>query len=277
VKPLPGGEGDLLIRTDFTAQQVWDDLLAVIDHHVTEGLLHTLRIVDDRAYEGMTAERLLGLLPDDAGCAYLALADARTTAPQDRIRDRTLLIVNVDPDEEDHGATFRARVSEFASVDANLTLANTEFGDYLDKVGDDGVYLGRRKPADHPGAPRTEGRPVLTEMTPGDTLRLGSLTSRSGTFVLVNQDDGDVVIYRVHDGATVWRTGTPLEGELAGLSNRLVLQTGGDLVLFAPTGTPVWSSETRGRDVRRAVLEDDGRLVLVGADGTEVWSSEPPH
>ncbi|MCX4429428.1 DUF4241 domain-containing protein [Streptomyces mirabilis] len=121
---------------------------------------------------------------------------------------------------------------------------------------------------------RLEGMPILTELLPGDTLRLGSLSSRSGTFLLVNQDDGDVVIYRAQDGATVWRTRTLLEDELIGLANRLVLQDSGNLVVFAPTGVQVWNSGTRGRDVQRAVLGDDGRLVLVDADGGEVWSSE---
>jgi hypothetical protein len=73
----------------------------------------------------------------------------------------------------------------------------------------------------------------------------------------------------------VWRTGTQLEDELTGLySNRLVLHSSGDLVLFAPTGTQLWNSGTRGRDVQRAVLTDEGRLTLVGPDGGEVWSSE---
>ncbi|RMB84759.1 DUF4241 domain-containing protein [Streptomyces shenzhenensis] len=121
---------------------------------------------------------------------------------------------------------------------------------------------------------RLEGRPILAELLPGVALRLGALSSSSGAFLLVNQEDGDVVIYRAQDGATVWSTGTLLEDELIGLSNRLVLQDNGNLVVFAPTGVQVWSSGTQGRDVQRAVLGDDGRLVLLDADGGEVWSSD---
>jgi hypothetical protein len=286
VKLLPEGGGNLLVRTDFASQQVWDDLCALIGHHVGEGLLTTVRIVDDPVYEGMAAEQLLGLVPDDSDCVYLAVADAQTAAPDGRIQDHTLLIANVDPGDEEHGSMFRALLSEFASIDANLSLANTEFSEYREAVDDDGVYRGGHEFAKNLGATqyralkrRLEGRPVLTELLPGDTLRLGSLSSRSGTFLLVNQDDGDVVIYRAQDGATVWRTGTLFEDELVGLglSNRLVLQASGNLVVFAPTGVQVWNSGTQGRDVRRAVLGDDGRLTLVGADGDEVWSSELPH
>jgi hypothetical protein len=283
VKLLPGGGGDLLIRTDFAAQQVWDDLCALIAHHAREGLLTTVRIVDDPVYEGFTAEQLLGLVPGDSDCVYLAVADAQTSAPDGRIQDRTLLIVNVGPGDEEHGSIFRALISEFASIDANLSVANMDFSEFREAVDDDGVYRGMNRVSRSPGAiqfrralkSQLEGRPVLTELLPGGTLRLGSLSSRAGTFLLVNQDDGDVVIYRAQDGATVWRTGTLLEGELLGLSNRLVLQDSGNLVVFAPTGVQVWNSGTRGRDVQRAVLGDDGRLMLIGADGGEVWSSEP--
>jgi hypothetical protein len=282
VKFLPGGGGGLLIRTDFAVQQVWDDLCALIAHHATEGLLTAVRIVDDPGYEGLTAEQLLGLVPGDSDCVYLAVADAQTAAPDGRVQDRSLLIVNVDPEGEEHGSIFRALISELASIDANLSLANMDFSEFRDAVDDDGVYGGRNRVPRSLGATQfsalksqLEGRPALTELLPGGTLRLGSLSSRSGAFLLVNQDDGDVVIYRAEDGAAVWRTGTLLEEGLHNLSNRLVLQDSGNLVVFAPTGVQAWNSGTRGRDVQRAVLSDDGRLMLIGADGGEVWSSEP--
>jgi hypothetical protein len=127
----------------------------------------------------MAAEQLLDLVPDDSDCVYLAVADARTAAPDSRIQDRTLLIVNAG--DEEHGSTFRALVSEFASIDA--------------AVDDDGVYQGGHESAKSPEyralKRRLEGRPTLTELLPGDTLRLGALSSRSGTFLLVNQDDGE--------------------------------------------------------------------------------------
>lgn len=37
---------------------------------------------------------------------------------------------------------FRAVVSSLAEIDANLSLANTDFGDYVEGVGHDGVYRG---------------------------------------------------------------------------------------------------------------------------------------
>jgi hypothetical protein len=153
-----------------------------------------------------------------------------------------------------------------------------DFSDYADTVGDDGMFREFLSPPSQAMlAVHVEGRPMLTELLPNGTLRLGSITSPSGGFLLVNRDDGDVVLYRGGDGTAVWRTGTRLAQELHGLSSRLVLRDTGDLVLFEPTGVPVWTSGTAGREVQRAVISDDGRLLLIGAGGVHVWASDNRH
>ena len=59
---------------------------------------------------------------------------------------------------------------------------------------------------------------------------------------LVNQGDGNVVIYRTHGGA-VWSTGTGGQG-----GSTLVMQSDGNLVLYRGSdGRPIWSSGTAGR------------------------------
>ncbi|MEV5148223.1 hypothetical protein AB0L14_28490 [Streptomyces sp. NPDC052727] len=233
--------------------------------------------MDDPAFADMTAEQLLDLVPEDSGCVYLAVMDVQTATTGSRVQDRTLLMVSADPAEEDRGRTFRARVSDFASIDANLSVGNATFGEYAE-VG----FAANAYPPPHGDGSqrhslrhRLHGKPTLTEMLPGTSLKLGSMSSGCGKYLLVNQDDGDVVIYHTPDGTPVWRTGTQLDDELRGLANRLVLRSSGDLVVFAPTGVQLWSSGTQGQDVRRAVLGNDGRLRLIGADGAAIWSSEP--
>jgi hypothetical protein len=65
MKTLPEGEGALVIRTDFTNQQAWDDVGALIRSWVPEGLLTDVRVVDDPGYQGITTEQLLALVPDN--------------------------------------------------------------------------------------------------------------------------------------------------------------------------------------------------------------------
>ena len=135
---LPSGAGAPIVRTDFTNQHAWDELCELVREFAAEGLLTDLRLVDDLGYGGATAGELLAMLPEDAGYAYLAVVDLLTLATAARPQDRTLLFVDVD-DEEGSGATFRAMVSELASIDANLSIANQDFSDYADDSVDDDV------------------------------------------------------------------------------------------------------------------------------------------
>jgi hypothetical protein len=267
VKNLPGGDGAVLVRTDLTDQAAWQELCAAVRDDAAEGLLAGLRIVDEPDYRGLSVQRLLTLVPEDAGYPYIAVADRFSAGPVERPGDRTVLIAGVD------GVQLRAAVAQLAAIDANLCSANMDLSDYAEAVGEDSVYRGFPPPvAEQASMPQVDG-PALTELPPGGILRLGTISSASGEFILVNQPDGDVVIYRRADGAPVWRTDTLLSAELQGLPNRMVLQDGGNLVLFEATGIPRWSSQTSGRSVQRALVSDDGRLVLVDADGNEVWSS----
>jgi hypothetical protein len=142
---LPEGDGALVVRTDFSNQRAWDELCELIRKHVPEGLLADVRVVDDRDYDGVTVRELLGLVPDDAGYAYMAVADELTSASTERPQDRNLLIIDLDDDEP--GGAFRAIASELASIDANLSLANMDFSDYAEAVDEDGVYRGFDGPA----------------------------------------------------------------------------------------------------------------------------------
>ncbi|MBO0884830.1 MAG: hypothetical protein J2P17_31765 [Mycobacterium sp.] len=145
MKTLPNGDGALLIRTDFDHQQVWDDLCKLIRKYLPDGLLTDLRLIDDSTHEGATAEQLLNLVPDDAGYPYIAIADVVTAEQAERAQDRSLLIVDngyYDDEDEEARGTFRALVSELPSIDANLSLANMEFGDYADESDEDGVFRG---------------------------------------------------------------------------------------------------------------------------------------
>ncbi|MET7685611.1 hypothetical protein [Streptomyces sp. NPDC005423] len=137
---LPEGTGAVVIRTDFTDEPAWDQLRAHLGSYAPEGLLVDVRTVDDPRHEGMTAAQLRSLVPDQAEYPYLAVADSGTFAACLAARDRTLLVLDLD--DEGPGEVFRAVVSSLAEIDANLSLANTDFGDYVEGVGHDGVYRG---------------------------------------------------------------------------------------------------------------------------------------
>ena len=106
------------------------------------------------------------------------------------------------------------------------------------------------------------------EMRVGQTLRRQSLTSPSGRYAFVHQDDGNLVLYDNARLTARWASSTD------GSGGRLctVRETEG-LVLFGDDGRPVWSSGTSGDAAARLAVRDDGDLVLQDFAGTVVWSS----
>ncbi|MFH8467197.1 DUF6924 domain-containing protein [Streptomyces sp. NPDC017991] len=90
---------------------------------------------------GHRAERLNELVPDDTDRPCLFVADAVTFArPTAAARECVLLVVDVDDEGPD--GSFRAAASALAEIEANLSPANTDFGDYVEGVNPDGVYRG---------------------------------------------------------------------------------------------------------------------------------------
>ncbi len=106
-------------------------------------------------------------------------------------------------------------------------------------------------------APTTQDAPARARLVAGDVLGSGeSLSSPDGTYELVAQPDGDVVL-RVRSSLRVlWRTATSAPGA------RLTVQTDGNVVVYDAEGRAVWASATAGRRGTTLSVRDDGRLVL---------------
>lgn len=137
-----------MIRTDFAHEDEWTRLRAAIVEPQTEDEFEAhVEFVDDRAYEGVTPERLLRLVPADSSERFVFLVDTETlTHP-----DRPVLVLNlydwVEGLEDQgkgprYGDTFRVVPAEVHSVEANLALANMDWEEFADGVDDDGVFRG---------------------------------------------------------------------------------------------------------------------------------------
>lgn len=91
------------------------------------------------------------------------------------------------------------------------------------------------------------------------------LWSPSGTFQMVMQGDGNLVVYDAA-GRARWATGTSVLGSF------LVMQGDGNLVMYDAAGAPVWTTATSsvGAVLR---MQDDGNLVLYSGYGQPLWDS----
>jgi YD repeat-containing protein len=97
-------------------------------------------------------------------------------------------------------------------------------------------------------------------LIPGAEIR-----SSSGRYVLVMQDDGNLVIYG--QSGALWSSatyGNPVA--------HLVLQGDGNLVIYGPVAQVYWHANTPGASNPTLVMQNDGNLVLYASNGA-VWSS----
>jgi hypothetical protein len=100
----------------------------------------------------------------------------------------------------------------------------------------------------------------------GQRLNPGeSLTSPSGSWQALLQNDGNLVVYGP-SGAS-WASGT------AGQPGNLTMQGDGNVVLYEWNQQALWHTHTADRSGALLVLGDDGNLVLYRPDGTALWSS----
>lgn len=95
-----------------------------------------------------------------------------------------------------------------------------------------------------------------------------SVASQNGEYRLIYQTDGNLVVYRQHDGIPMWHsnTGGTSPGEA-------VMQGDGNLVVYDGGGTPRWHSATDGNGGAFAELGNDGVLRVYSSGGVMLWSS----
>jgi hypothetical protein len=138
----------LVIRTDFAHPEEWVRIQAAIAEPQTEdGFTAFVEFVDNPAYAGLTASRLLEMVPAEVNHAVAFLVDAKAlTHP-----DRPILVINLYDYAEgldnqgrgpQYGATFRVIPSEMWSVHNNLTISNMDWEEFAANADSDGIFHG---------------------------------------------------------------------------------------------------------------------------------------
>lgn len=130
----------LLVRTDFSDDRLWQEvLLSTGDEEEEEPFFPQFTVVDDRQFENLTIDELLGLVGPDR--SFVFLADSQTmTDPE-----HALLLVDTGSAEyENHapGRTVRVAPPGIESVSSGLSLAATDFISFIESADADGVYRG---------------------------------------------------------------------------------------------------------------------------------------
>jgi hypothetical protein len=136
MRPLPRSQAALVIRTDFSDHAAWEAIGAAILQLTKEGFGAQVEFVDDAAYRDLTKEQLLNLVPEgEERPFFLMVVDAVTV----RSPDHPVLVVDL---WREPGREFRAVPAAVQSIENNLSIANMDFAEFADAVGEDGIFRG---------------------------------------------------------------------------------------------------------------------------------------
>jgi hypothetical protein len=120
----------LVIRTDYSDDEAWRVVLALLDQSDGEFEVRH-HLVDDRAYAGASPDEMaLCAVAADPGLEVVFLADAATMTG-----DHSLLAVSTRPEEleegdEELGCAFRLSPALVNDVHVNLAIGHLDFWEF---------------------------------------------------------------------------------------------------------------------------------------------------
>lgn len=136
MKSIPSTEFALVLRTDYSSPKAWEEIVRNIQRPV--GILRfraQVSFLSDPAYQNLTKEQALELLPKNFNHSFLMIADSKAMVD----KGHPLLIVDL---FNERGREFRAVLSQVQGIENNLSLGNMDFEDFADTIGADGIFRG---------------------------------------------------------------------------------------------------------------------------------------
>ncbi len=132
MKNIPETKNSPLLRTNFSDDEIWQEVCAAIEEPVGDFQAY-VTFVSDPAFEGITVEEVVAYAKKDLG--FIFIVDDITISHE----ERPILVVDL---LDEPGRTFRVIPSEMWSVENNLSLANMSFREFADSTDDKGVFRG---------------------------------------------------------------------------------------------------------------------------------------
>jgi hypothetical protein len=132
---LPALDRSLLVRTDFSDDLAWELLADEAQRENQDGFRAYVEPISDPSFDGAGWDVVKAAIPgNDNGAAVLFVADAVALASP----DRPILVVDLVSSR----TPFRSLPSELWGIDNNLNIANMDWEEFADRVGNDGVFRG---------------------------------------------------------------------------------------------------------------------------------------
>jgi hypothetical protein len=123
-----------LIRTDFTNDAAWQEIVDGVTRPSKDGFLASLSIVNDSSLSATDADLVAAAVSEASDHAVLFIVDEMTIAHS----DHPILCIELPIS----GKSFRVTPAELWGVENNLSLANMGFEEFSDAADADGVFRG---------------------------------------------------------------------------------------------------------------------------------------
>jgi len=134
MKKLPRTKNVIVLRTDYSNEEVWRSICSSIGKVEIISGSH-VDYIEDVAYDNLSKEQILSCLDAyDQPCIILVDKVAMTQS------DHPVLVVDL---FHELGRDFRAIPSEVCSIENNLSLANMDFDEFAESAMEQGgVFKG---------------------------------------------------------------------------------------------------------------------------------------
>ena len=137
---LPRSDSSLLVRTDFTRDDAWQQVSDEAQWENADGFRAYIVPVSDPAFDRATWKTVkAAVAANDHGASVLFIVDSTTLTSPDHPILAVSLLGSADK------APFRCIPSELWSVDNNLNIANMSWEEFTSAVDEDGVFRGFRE------------------------------------------------------------------------------------------------------------------------------------
>jgi hypothetical protein len=137
VLKIPKSEQALLLRTDYSDQAAWAELVRLVEAPYTDGFRAYLTFVDEPQIADKSLDELMTLVEASEYRSFFFVADREAIIGV----EHAVIVVDL---VDQRGRNFRVIPSQMWSVENNLSLANLDFSDFLESTDSAGVYRGFR-------------------------------------------------------------------------------------------------------------------------------------
>jgi uncharacterized protein DUF6924 len=134
---LPVSVRSLLVRTDFTNDETWQQVSYEAQAENSDGFRAYVQPVSDPAFDGATWQMVKASVPaEPRDASVLFIADTATLAEP----DHPILVVDVRGGSD--RAPFRCIAAQLWGIENNLNIANMNWEEFADAVDANGIFRG---------------------------------------------------------------------------------------------------------------------------------------